>query len=585
MKNKIIWLVLSCLMALSLVLASCGPAVPEEEEEVAPEKEEMVKEGTWWDRMETPKYGGTHINRSNSDPGVWDPFNSRFAGFFLMHLEGIGMPGFMVVDPKIFNFPTRFTPYSYQTGQLVESWEVENWQTMTCKVREGVYWHDIPPVNGRELTAYDIEYAWHRQFGLGSGYTEPSPWFSVTQFRLLDEVTATGKYEIVFHLSEPSFMAIQQLFENCTYNHIAAKEAIELWGDVNTWDRQIGTGPFILTDYVSGSSVAWVRNDNYWGYDEHYPENRLPYVDEVKTLIIPDSATALAALRSGKIDEMDTIGWEQAESLMKTNPELMVERSPGVEGLTLYTRVTVKPYSDINVRKALQMALDLETIAESYYGGIPDGKPCTVMTPVGYSTPYDEWPEEVKAGYTYNPDGAKALLAEAGYPDGFKATISAAANNDLQLLQVLKAYWADINVDVEIEVKEPAAWSSYVYAGKSDFSVARWGQPWQSLPVGHFQHFMESNPDFFCSGISDPVYDKLFKAAEQALGPELVKEAWRACGDHITKNHWQITTQPTFRYYFTQPYIKNVARTEDRTRGPRVARLWVDQDLKTSMGR
>jgi peptide/nickel transport system substrate-binding protein len=66
-------------------------------------------------------------------------------------------------------------------------------------------------------------------------------------------------------------------------------DAVKKWGDVSDWHHAIGTGPFILKDFVSNRSAALVKNPNYWGYDERYPQNKLPYVDRVKYLIIPDN--------------------------------------------------------------------------------------------------------------------------------------------------------------------------------------------------------------------------------------------------------------------------------------------------------
>ena len=79
-------------------------------------------------------------------------------------------------------------------------------------------------------------------------------------------------------------------------------EVIEQHGDVRDWRNLVGTGPFMLTDIVEGASLTYTKNPDYWGYDEKYPENRLPYVDELTRLEIPEEATALAALRSGRID-------------------------------------------------------------------------------------------------------------------------------------------------------------------------------------------------------------------------------------------------------------------------------------------
>ena len=94
-------------------------------------------------------------------------------------------------------------------------------------------------------------------------------------------------------------------------------------GDLNDPKHAIGTGPFICTEFVSGSSLTMSRNPNYWGYDERYPKNQLPYVDKLNFLIIPDLATALAALRTGKVDVMDNVPNTQVQSVAKSNPEIL----------------------------------------------------------------------------------------------------------------------------------------------------------------------------------------------------------------------------------------------------------------------
>ena len=112
-----------------------------------------------------------------------------------------------------------------------------------------------------------------------------------------------------------------------------------------------------------------MRNPNYWGYDEHFPKNQLPYIDSLKYLIIPDVATTLAALRTGKIDAMDNIGLTDSNNLKKTNPELVSLTYATSNQPTIDPRVDVATFKDINVRIAMQHALDLPTITSSYYGG------------------------------------------------------------------------------------------------------------------------------------------------------------------------------------------------------------------------
>ena len=119
-------------------------------------------------------------------------------------------------------------------------------------------------------------------------------------------------------------------------------EVIKEHGDASDWRNLVGTGPFELTNYVEGTVVTYARNPNYWGYDEKYPQNRLPYVDEVRSPIMPEEATRIAALRSGKVDFLGYASVlrsvDQAESLERTNPEIELRTNLGAStGATVLT--------------------------------------------------------------------------------------------------------------------------------------------------------------------------------------------------------------------------------------------------------
>ena len=182
----------------------------------------------------------------------------------------------------------------------------------------------------------------------------------------------------------------------------------------------------MLTDYVEDVSITFEKNPDYWAYDEKYPENRLPNIDELVDLIMPEEAIRLAALRTGKIDYMGTNGNTQIrsidvlESLQRTNPEIVVWKYPYRSDNSFGLNLNKPPFDDINVRKAMQMALDLETIYSTYYKGSGSTRPQGMIADdvKGWSTPFEEWPEEVKKVYTYDPEGGEALLDAAGYPRG-----------------------------------------------------------------------------------------------------------------------------------------------------------------------
>ena len=190
----------------------------------------------------------------------------------------------------------------------------------------------------------------------------------------LVSVTATDNFTVTFKwkTSNPEFIYEYLMLSGTSENCIENPEAVAQWGNLNDWHHAIGTGPFILTDFVDGSSATLVKNPNYWGTDERYPQNKLPYINTLKILIIPDDATALAGLRTGKIDDLDGMSLQQAQDMQKTNPEILQIKVPATFGLSIDPRNDVKPFNDIRVREAMQMAINLPDIAKDYYLGTAD---------------------------------------------------------------------------------------------------------------------------------------------------------------------------------------------------------------------
>ncbi len=149
---------------------------------------------------------------------------------------------------------------------------------------------------------------------------------------------------------------------------ILAPEVIQQHGNVSDWRNVVGTGPFELTDLVEGSSITFSKNPNYWGHDEKYPQNRLPYVDEMRSLISNEVATNLALLRSGKVDYIGYAGEshlssvDQVTSFQRTNPELVVRPFSYRAETALNFDTQIEPWNDVRVRRAVSMAIDFETI-------------------------------------------------------------------------------------------------------------------------------------------------------------------------------------------------------------------------------
>ena len=245
-------------------------------------EKKMVKDPTTGKMVTAPAYGGTLTYASRVPTLYVDP---RFGGCLLCWFSpvaeklGIGDWG---IDREEFDLISGYMPLSVIKGSLAESWEVPDDKTYVFHIRKGVRWQDKAPMHGRELTANDIEYNWHRMLGLGSGYDEPIPnlWGELAGVPW-ESITATDKFTLVVRLKEPNLGALR----NILIHHsgvIYPPEVIEAsktdeWPEGRIEDPMsvVGTGPYMVADYVEGSSMTFTKNPDYWGYDEKYPENRV----------------------------------------------------------------------------------------------------------------------------------------------------------------------------------------------------------------------------------------------------------------------------------------------------------------------
>jgi peptide/nickel transport system substrate-binding protein len=223
-----------------------------------------------------------------------------------------------------------------------------------------------------------------------------------------------------------------------------------------TWQDTIGTGPFLLTDYVSATSATLTKNPNYYRNDPLHPANKLPYVDKVKVLYVTDEAMRMAALRSGQVDRLSDIQNENAEDLAKTNPELLQHAGNG-NLRAIFLRVDLKPFSDLKVRQALMMAIDLQGMQKDYFGG-KAALPSVPCFGGDWYTPLDKLPADLKDLYVYNPTKAKQLLTEAGYPNGFETDMIVDMEADIKPQAVIaKNYWDAIGVKTSLVIPPSGA--------------------------------------------------------------------------------------------------------------------------------
>ena len=440
-------------------------AVPVEVVREVPSGKNYVTDPTTGKVVSAPEYGGTFTYAAKS--GTAPNFDTLFHPWASLPVGGVveqlGIVNW-AIDRNEYDFTPSYVPLSVFVGWLAESWDTPDPLTIIFNIRKGVNWHNKVPMNGRELTASDVEYNLHRIFGLGSGWTaenKPPVLYGASVTNLpVESITATDEWTVVLKMKEPPPPgAVVQLIHNAVV-YINPPEVIEQYGDMQDWRNVVGTGPYELTDYVEDVSITHTKYPNYWGYDEKFPENRLPYIDEARGLYMKERATQLAALRTAKVDYIGRIGLttfnniDQAESLRKTNPEIELWPFVYRSGTGYAMETTKPPFGDIRVRKAMQMALDHETINNTFFKGYGSWKPEGLVGDAvsGVATPFEEWPEELQQEYTYNPAAAEALLDAAGYPRGadgirFKTdVVHSVLHLDVGYTELAVGYWAEIGI-------------------------------------------------------------------------------------------------------------------------------------------
>ena len=588
-----------CLAVMSvLVLAATGlwAAGEEEGSTAAAAEKKYVTDPTTGEVVVAPEYGGTITAwwATGRTQVAFDPYYGWPSSTDGVS-EGLGMVNWGV-DRDVWDLKTMHTPDQHLTGMLAESWEISpDGLTYTFHIRPGVRWHDKAPMNGRQFTAGDVEYNFHRILGMGDfAEAGPTAHGGASNLKTIpwESITATDDATVVMKLTEPRLSALRFILVD-GIGFIMPPEVIEQHGDVQDWRNLVGTGPFMLTDLVEESSGTLTKNPDYWGYDEKYPENRLPYVDELRYVVIPDEAAAYAALRSRTIDwkRWDT-SLDAADSMRKTNPEIAVHEIWFRSVASFAPNHREPPFNDVNVLRAMQMALDNETIARTYWKGVADATPQGLIGVQGFYNPFEEWDEEVKQYYRYDPEAAEKLLDEAGYPRGadgtrFTTTLNYGAWADLDYSHIAAAYWAEIGINVEIDELSYAEYHERLFArsGKGMYSqIARNNfDPYLAVSWYH------SREQWNRGGSQWPELDAMVEAALAAVTPEEARRLIAEADEYAMSRHWLIWGPMSPIHWYVQPWIVGYNGELDSGLGwgkeeTMFARLWIDSALKTEMG-
>ena len=367
-----------------------------------------------------PKLGGTLISARTADTAGLDP---QLDGL----LARVRISPLMYSNVVKLGFDLSIQP------DLAESWEVkDDGKTIVFKLRQGVTWH--PPIN-REFVADDVKYSYGRLLKESAGKG---------LFASIKDIEAVDKYTVAFHLTEANGGLLASMADP-QWGHIVNREAIETYGDLHK--KAVGTGPFILEEWIPDQETRLRKNPNY------FVKGR-PYIDRLVLRIIPEESAIVAALRTDNVHHA-MLEDNKNFDLLKNERNLTSYRSTRLGFDHMVINHKAPPFDKQQVREALSWAIDREEIIKAATQGYGQLTAPLTAALKPWQLPKDAW----TPFYKPDPERAKKLLAEAGLPNGFKTTLTLMPTFPTMVASapVIQSNLKRVGIDVEIQAVESGA--------------------------------------------------------------------------------------------------------------------------------
>jgi len=511
---------------------------------------------------QTPKRGGRFRLRSHVAPVHFDPQQTiafstmiplSFAYSRLVKVKGGSavVPGTQPIE-----------------GDLAESWERQGDTAYVFKLRKGVRWHNKPPLNGRELTAEDVRYSYDRFLTIKGNANK-------FLLEMVDKVEAPDKYTVKFTLREPNAWFVDRLASTSTW--VVAKDCVDQFGDLKKPESVVGTGPWMLRSYEPSVRLTFDRNPNYF-------VSGLPYADGVDIAIHPDPAAAFAQFLSGEYD----FGPEYGMVIRRSDLDIAQRR---VKGLGMRDYIVVfggytamkldqEPFKDVRVRRAFAMAQDWKEVLETNAWSQGKGEPNPLIPAAlkEWSIPIGQLPQEGRQLYEFDPNGAKRLLAEAGYPNGLKVPVETTPGYGpdwMDAVQVSLRNWKQAGIEGDLKLKEYGAFVSSAIFGKFEKMILtlRGGT---TDPDTYFTPFLPGEP-LNSSGVNDAKLTEMIKLQRRTFDDKKRRE--------IVYDIQRLTSQQVYYGYGASvscvgawmPYVKNFGPNIGHDYGGRLMVAWLDK--------
>jgi len=431
---------------------------------------------------------------------------------------------------------------------LATSWRTLDDTTWELKLREGVKFS-----NGDPFTSRDVVFTFCRTLN------NKNPTGSYMLARLMSEVQTPDAHTVIIKTRQPMPLLAAELARGLSilWHGIAPHGELRFDGDTcgvsdgwptvtdfNAGRVNIGTGPYVLKSYVKGTVVELERNPNYWGDAPHW--------QSVKIVPVPQAGPRLTGLLSGDFDVIENPAARDLNRL-RDNPKFGFVATPSTRLIFLQPDVAradspfvkapegspgTNPLQDLRVRRAINMAIDRNAINQRIMDGM--ATPTTQYMPAGMFGALAQDPV-VK----YDPEAAKKLLAEAGYPKGFELTLSAPNDryiNDSQIAQAVAQYLSRIGIKTQVDTMTASIYFSKRAKREFSFAMGGWPselgeasalfQPWVAT-LDRPNNLGTSN----YGGFSDAEFDRVYLQAAVTLDAdkrrEMLEDATRIALDKV----------------------------------------------------
>ncbi|WP_427023555.1 ABC transporter substrate-binding protein [Aureimonas ureilytica] len=386
-----------------------------------------------------------------------------------------------VVWQNVFEGLTRIDETGKVLPQLAQSWTMsEDGKTLTFKLRANVRFH-----NGAAFDSATAKFTLDRARSADS--TNPQKAF----FSVIDTVETPDPATLMLKLREPSGNLLYWL-------GWPSSVMVEPKSAATNRTDPVGTGPFRFAEWRAGDRLTLQRFDGYWNAEDK------PALAHATFRFISDPTAQSAALKAGDVDAFPEFGAPELYDTFKADPKF--EQVVGNTELKVVAGLNnrEKPLSDVRVRQALMMAVDRQTLIDGAWGGFG--------TPIGsHYTPNDPGYIDLTNVLPYDPAKARALLAEAGYPNGFELSIrSPQMSYATRSSEILQAMLAEIGVTLRIVPTEfPAVWVDQVLKGHDfEMTIVAHAEP---LDIGIY-----ARPDYYF-GFANPEFDKVIGEAQRTV--------------------------------------------------------------------